>query len=71
MVINKDNTCLSKVRLSILIRRIFREELEKQQKNLLNLISGNLEIVMKEIKAIKSEMNGLKAVLHFSCDILF
>ena len=71
MVINKDNTCLSKVRLSILIRMIFREELEKQQKNLLNLISGNLEIIMKEIKAIKTEMNGLKAVLHFNCDILF
>ena len=71
MVINKDNTCLSKVRLSILIRMIFREELEKQQKNLLNLISGNLEIIMKEIKGIKTEMNGLKAVLHFSCDILF
>ena len=71
MVTNKDNTCLSKVRLSILIRMIFREELEKQQKNLLNLISGNLEIIMKEIKAIKTEMNGLKAVLHFSCDILF
>ena len=40
---NKDNTCLSKERLTTLIREIFRVEFEKQQKNLLNLISGNLK----------------------------
>ena len=49
MAHNKDNTCLSKERLTTLIREIFREELEKQQKNLLNLTSGNFEITMKEI----------------------
>ena len=60
MAHNKDNTCLSEERLTTLIREIFREEFEKQQKNLLNLISGNLEITMKEIKSIKTEMNDLK-----------
>ena len=50
MAHNKDNTCLSKVRLTTLTKEIFREEFEKQQKNLLNLIRGNLEITMKEIK---------------------
>ena len=50
MAHNKDSTCLSKVRLTTLIKEIFREEFEKQQKNLLNLIRGNLEITMKEIK---------------------
>ena len=55
MVHNKDNTCLSEERLTTLIREIFREEFEKQQKNLLNLISGDLEITMKEIKSIKTE----------------
>ena len=60
MAHNKDNTCLSEERLTTLIREIFREGFEKQQKNVLNLISGNLEITMKEIKSIKTEMNDLK-----------
>ena len=50
MAHNKDNTCLSEEKLTTLIREIFREELKKQQKNLLNLIIGNLEITMKEIR---------------------
>ena len=66
MTHNKDNTCLSKERLTTLIREIFREEFEKQQKNLLNLISGNLEITMKEIKSIKTEMNDLKKSIEFT-----
>ena len=57
MAHNKDNTCLREERLTTLIREIFREEFEKQQKILLNLISGNLNITMKEIKSIKTEMN--------------
>ena len=57
MAHNNDNTCLSEERLTTLIREIFREEFEKQQKILLNLISGNLDITMKEIKSIKTEMN--------------
>ena len=57
MAHNKDNTCLSEERLTILIREVFREEFKKQQKILLNLISGNLDITMKEIKSIKTEMN--------------
>ena len=57
MVHNKDNTCLSEERLTTLIREVFREGFKKQQKILLNLISGNLDITMKEIKSIKTEMN--------------
>ena len=41
-------------RLTILIREILREEFEKQQKNSPSLISGNLEITMKN-KSIKTE----------------
>ena len=70
MAHNKDNTCLSKERLTTLIREIFREEFEKQQKNLLNLISGNLEITMKEIKSIKTEMNDLKESIEFTKNAL-
>ena len=57
MTHNKDNTCLSEARLTNLIREKFRDIFEKKQKKLLNLISGNLEITMKEIKSIKTEMN--------------
>ena len=52
-----NNTCLSEERLTTLIREVFREGFKKQQKILLNLISGNLDITMKEIKSIKTEMN--------------
>ena len=57
MAHNKDNTCLSEERLTTLIREVFREGFKKQQKILLNLISGNLDITMKEIKSIKTETN--------------
>ena len=70
MAHNKDNTCLSEERLTTLIREIFREEFEKQQKNLLNLISGNLEITMKEIKSIKTEMNDFKKSIEFTENVL-
>ena len=35
MAHNKDNMCLSEERLTTLIRETFREEFEKQQKNIL------------------------------------
>ena len=63
---NKDNTYLSQERLTTLIREIFREESEKQQKHLLDLISGNLEITMKGIKSIKTEMNDLKKSIELT-----
>ena len=49
-----------------LIREIFREEFEKQKKNLLNLVTGNLEITMKEIKCTKTEMNSFKKSMEFT-----
>ena len=70
MAYNKDNKCLSKESLTTLIREIFREEFEKQQKNLLNLISGNLKITIKQIKSVKTEMNDLKKSIEFSKDVL-
>ena len=44
MAHNRDNTCLSEENLATLIR-----DFEKQQKNLLNLVSGNLKITMKKL----------------------
>ena len=70
MAYNKDNKCLSKESLTTLTREIFREEFEKQQKNLLNLISGNLKITIKQIKSIKTEMNDLKKSIEFTKNVL-
>ena len=52
------------------MKKIFAEELEKQQQGLLKLISGNFEITMKEIKNIKSEMNELKKNIEFTEEVL-
>ena len=41
---------VSEDRLKTLMKEIFKKEFEKQQKNLLNLISGNFDITMTEIK---------------------
>ena len=70
MAHNKDNMCLSQERLTTLIREICRKEIKKQQKNLLSLISGNLETTMKEIKSIKTEMNDLKESIEFTENVL-
>ena len=47
------------------MKKIFAEELEKQQQSLLKLISGNYETTMKEIKTIKSDVNELKKSIEF------
>ena len=47
------------------MKKIFAEELEKQQLSLLKLISGNYETTMKEIKTIKSDVNELKKSIEF------
>ena len=52
------------------MKKIFAEELEKQQQRLLKLISGNLEITMKENKNIKSQVSELKKSIEFTEDVL-
>ena len=50
--------------------KIFREKFEKQQKNLLNLITGNFDITMTEIKKVQSDINELKASLEHTETVL-
>ena len=52
------------------MKKIFAEELEKQQQRLLKLISGNLEITMKENKNIKSQVGELKKSIEFTEEVL-
>ena len=61
---------ISEDRLKTLMKEICKEEFEKQQKNLLNLISGNFGITMTEIKKVQSAVNELKASLEHTETVL-
>ena len=61
---------ISEVRLKTLMKEILKEEFEKQQKNLLNLISRNFDITMTEIKKLQSDINELKASLKHTETVL-
>ena len=41
------------------IRNIFKEEFEKQEKNIGNLISANFKITMEEIEKSQNEIKNL------------
>ena len=58
------HSCITEERLKILIKSIFAEEFQKQEKNIVNIISGNFEITMKEIKDLKAEVSDLKDSLN-------
>ena len=53
-----DNTNMlcDEERIRKLIKNVFEEEFEKQEQNLAKIISGDLEITMKEIKTLKNEV---------------
>ena len=63
-------TCLSEERLTELIKSIFKEEFETQQKNIVTLISGNFEITMQEIKKVNNEINELKTSIEHTDEVL-
>ena len=52
------------------MKEIFKEEFQKQQKNLLNLIIGNFDITMTEIEKVQSDINELKASLEHTETVL-
>ena len=61
---------ISEEQLKTLMKLIFTEEFEKQQKNLLNLISGNFDITMTELKKVQSNINDLQASLEHTETVL-
>ena len=63
------HTCITKEKLQILIKNIFAEEFQKQEKNI-NIISGNFEITMTEIKDLKGEVSDLKDSLEFTENVI-
>ena len=52
-----------------MIKRIFAEEFQKQEKNI-NFIRCNFEITMKEIKDLKAEVIDLKDSLEFTENVM-
>ena len=52
------------------MKGIFHEEFKKPEGNILNIISGNFEITMNEIKNLKQEISELKSSLDFTEDVL-
>ena len=65
-----EHTCISEERLALLMKEVFQEEFKKQEQNVLNIIGGNFEIAMNEIKNLKQEISELKSSLDFTEDLL-
>ena len=49
---------------ALLIKSIFAEEFQKQEKNIINIVSSKFEITMKERKDLKAEVSDLKDSLE-------
>ena len=64
------HTCITEEKLKVLITSIFAEEFQKQEKNIINIIGGNFEITMKEIKNLKAEISDLKDIFEFTENVI-
>ena len=51
--------CITEERFKNFIKSIFAEQFQKQEKNIINIISGHFEITMKEIKDLKVGLSDL------------
>ena len=61
-----EHTWISEERLILLMKEIFQEDFKKQEQNILNIISGNFEITMNEIKNLEQEISELKSSFGFT-----
>ena len=66
----KAHTGITEERWQILIKNRFAEEFQRQEKNIINIISGNFEITMREIKDLKVEVSDLKDSLEFTENVI-
>ena len=66
----KAHTCITEERLKISIKGIFAEEFQKQEKNIINVISCNFEIAMKDINYLEAKVSDLKDSLEFTENVI-
>ena len=70
--LNEPDLPLNKENLTSLIKEILTEEFAKQEKSISNLINGNFEITMKEIRKSQDEIKDLrKEITEFKEDLEF
>ena len=62
--------CISEERLAFLMKEIPQVEFKSQELKILDIISGNFEITMNEMKNLKQEISELKSSLDFKEDVL-
>ena len=56
-----DEKCITK-----LIKKVFEDEFTKQEQNVAKIISGNIEIILQDIKSFKNEVNELMKSMEFN-----
>ena len=63
---DKNNKINDEKRIIELIRTVFKKELAQQEKNLSNLIGGNVSITKQQIKEVKKEVLDLRKTIEFT-----
>ena len=59
-----ENTCLPEEQKTKLTKSIFNEEFDRRQQNMLNIISGNFDTQMREIRELTTKLSDLKPRIH-------
>ena len=63
-------TLWTEEKLTTLIEKIMARALDEQQKNLLNIISGNFEILKQQTAELKKEINELRYTIEHTENVL-
>ena len=70
MISSAENLKFEKERLTRLPESIFEEEFERQQQNIINIIIGNFDIQMREIRYLITKLSDLRQSLKIAEDTL-
>ena len=63
---DKTNKINDEKRLVELIRKVFKEEFDQQEKNITNLISVNFSVTKQQIEEVKKEVLDLRKSIEFT-----
>ena len=65
-MVDKNDKINDKKRLIKLVRKVLKEELAQQEKNISNLIIGNFSITKQQIEEVKKEVLDLRKSIEFT-----